>query len=136
MGFVDYVAEYFRGPAGPAGPAGPPGPPGTGIDTYMKMVQIPANTFANMSGSTADPRRWYLEVGPDAVVGFNDFAISGGWRFNINGTLIPTVISSTPFNYSNEGGNWLFEGTCPVDFVGNENEMITFHVVFVRKPAA
>lgn len=112
----------------------PTSEPGEGIATYMKRVDIPADEFANMSGSTADPRRWYLEVGPDPVEGYQDFAISGGWRFNINGTLIPTVISSTPFNYSNEGGNWLFEGTCPVDFVGYPDEIISFHVIFVRKP--
>lgn len=28
MGFIDYVAEYFRGPAGEPGPQGEPGVPG------------------------------------------------------------------------------------------------------------
>lgn len=39
MGFVDYVAEYFRGPAGPAGEPGPAGDPASN-NTYMKTVIV------------------------------------------------------------------------------------------------
>lgn len=49
MGFIDYVAEYFRGPAGEPGPAGDPGPAGPALEVVQQ-----ATAFADGSG-TGDP---------------------------------------------------------------------------------
>lgn len=39
MGFIDYVVDYFRGPAGEPGPAGPAGEPGESGTTDWNQVQ-------------------------------------------------------------------------------------------------
>ncbi len=110
MGFIDYVANFFRGPAGEPGPPGPMGPVGeTGPQgpsgSEVEFVIIALDNHPVAAGAFEVPV-WGEE---------GDRAISGGW--------LASDLQEPPQRYSgvtvstniNMGHGWLFGGYAEED---------------------
>lgn len=126
MGFIDYVAEYFRGPAGAAGPAGPAGPPGADGDDGVDGVNGAdgadgAPAFVNLTREL-----FYVspETGGDLLVPAGVFEITlyltdtdgivirGGYTFRSEASMPapPTGFAITENRPGETEGTWTLRG--------------------------
>jgi hypothetical protein len=133
MSFVDYVAEYFRGPAGATGPAGPTGatgatgpagPAGPGSVLYAKT-----GTTTLSSGGPGS-----LTVQPDNV---GDMVLSASFYVtHYDETFADNAHDIVIRSHSYDGTSWTFnwDYTAPVAQNGEPGNL-SYRVVFATPTA-